>query len=255
MEELVHIIPLGFEIDRAVKPFNHFKANKAYVLYSPSKRKKDGTGKPEYFRDKVVKSLEARGIKVVTVEYNIFDVLDAMAKISSIIAKEKNEHNHVYVNMSSASTMSAVAASLVAMYQDVKVYYVKSDGNAHNEEEIRERGYSIVDNADITWLANFKIDIPTGAKIDFLVELYKHNKMTTKDIEAMIKEDRLDGFEDLKDKIGSYGHLQLVSMRINKSLLSELKQKDYIKIEKKGRNNHITITDKGKYAACLSGKI
>jgi len=29
IEEIVHIVPLGHEIDRAVKPFERYKANKA----------------------------------------------------------------------------------------------------------------------------------------------------------------------------------------------------------------------------------
>ena len=40
VEEIVHIIPLGFEIDRAVKPFGKLKANRVYILYS-----KDGSPK------------------------------------------------------------------------------------------------------------------------------------------------------------------------------------------------------------------
>lgn len=32
IEEIVHIVPLGHEIDRAVKPFVSHKANKVYIL-------------------------------------------------------------------------------------------------------------------------------------------------------------------------------------------------------------------------------
>ncbi len=35
LNERVHLIPLGHEIDRAVKPFNTYRAERAYVIVVP----------------------------------------------------------------------------------------------------------------------------------------------------------------------------------------------------------------------------
>lgn len=250
MQKIVHIIPLGYEIDRAVKTFDEYPANRVYILYSPSK----GSSKAEYFRDQVTDKLKKKGIEVIQDAYDIFDIQKAMSKISSIIVKEKKADNLVYVNMSAASMLSAVAATFAAMYQDVQVYYVKADSK-ETMHDIMQRGKSAVDNLNITKLSNFNIDIPSGAKLELLVELYSKGNMKTRDIEAMITDKKLEGFEDLIKDIKNKTNEQKVLMRINKSLLNELKIKNYIKVEKKGRSNNITISEKGKYAACLSGNI
>lgn len=78
--------------------------------------------------------------------------------------------------------------------------------------------------------------------------------MTTNDIIKMIKDNRLQGFEDLNESIGGKQRTSSnILVRINRGLLDELKHNGYIRVEKRGRNNIIVITDKGKYAACLIG--
>jgi DNA-binding PadR family transcriptional regulator len=42
-------------------------------------------------------------------------------------------------------------------------------------------------------------------------------------------------------------------MRINVGLLNELNKNGYIEIEKRGQRKIIKITDKGRYAASLTG--
>ena len=55
-EKIIHIIPLGFEIDRAVKPFegmDGFRANRVHIL---SAIESDGT--PEHFVERHRKYVE-----------------------------------------------------------------------------------------------------------------------------------------------------------------------------------------------------
>lgn len=273
MEEIVHIIPLGFEDDRVVKPFEKYRANKVYLLYSRAKQSIREKHDPEHFKEAVSSKLIDKGITVEPIEADIFSILDILSKVSSIIVKEKAEHNNIYVNMSAASKPAAVAATIAAMYHDVKVYYVKADSYTSDYDDVSEHGLSIIREPRMTVLANFNIDIPSEAKLAFLVELYNkeraieakksQEKMSTHDILRLIANDEIKGFEDLKAYIHknksryevSRDYRSTVSMRINKGLLSDLKQKKYIDIEKRGTKNYFTITDKGKYAACLSGKL
>lgn len=253
MEEIVHIIPIKYEIDRAVRPFDTMRANKVYLLHS-NKIKGYGVS-ANYFLKTVKKKLENKNIDVIVVESDISDPLPLLSTISDIIVREKRENNLVYVNMSAGGKLTAVASTIAAMCHDVKVYFVRDDGGySKNRDELLEHGLSIINETSYFFLTNFTIDVPHGAKGMFLVELYEKDKMTTNDIIKMIKNNKLKGLEDLNEDI--YGKQRTMSnliMRINRNLLNELKKDGYINIEKKGRNKIITITDKGRYAACLIG--
>jgi hypothetical protein len=254
VEEIVHIIPLSYEIDRAVKPLQRMKANRAYLLLSG-----ENMGKSRHVSNvlkTVSDKLEQMGIEVIVRQGDPSDPLPLLSTISDIIVHEKGRKNLVYVNMSSSGTLTAVSSTLAAMYHDVKVYYVHVDGGFfQNNEERLEHGFSIVDVPECSILTNFTIDMPSGAKSAFLAELRQRGEMTTRDIIAMIKENRLKGFEDLNRDIGGKSRTASnLLVRINRGLLDELAKNGYIAVEKKGRNKVVKLTDKGKYAACLIGR-
>jgi len=257
VEEIVHIIPLSFEIDRAVKPFENMRANRAYLVYSRKLKGKNIVPDASYFIKAVKRKLEQLNIEVIIVESNLSDPLPLLSTISNLINREKKAKNLIYVNMSASGKLTAVSATLAAMYHDVKVYYVNTDGGyARDENEVQKHGLSIVNDPKCSILTNFTIDIPSGAKSTFLTELYKKGKMTMKDIIQLIKENKLQGFDDLNESINGRQRSQNnLLVRINRGLLDELKLNGYIQIEKKGRSKVITITDKGIYAACLIGTV
>jgi hypothetical protein len=256
VEEIVHIVPLGFEIDRVIKPFEKLRANRVYLLFDgnprPTKKGDARATDPGYFLSTVKGKLEGMGIHVVIEQTKIFDILELLKAISDIILREKQDKNIIYVNMCAAGRLSSVASTLAAMYHDVKVYYVKANDYPTESKAIIEHGLSIVETPNYSILTNFNIDIPTGAKGTFLAELYRKSEMTTNDIIKMIEERKLPGFEDLNDDIdGKKRSLNNKLVRINMGLLRDLERNNYIKVEKRGRKKIITITDKGRYAACL----
>ena len=82
MDEIVHIIPIKHEIDRAVRPFEKLRANKIYLLHSKSKKFDIG---PKYFLETVKKRLEHKNIEIITIESDIGDPLPLLSTISDII--------------------------------------------------------------------------------------------------------------------------------------------------------------------------
>jgi hypothetical protein len=102
--EAVHIIPLEEEIDRAVRAFEvpgGFKANRVYLLaWVPDVLLRESDRNLRFCHHVVRERLEAIGIETVTVLTNIFDLLDVIKKVSSIVKIEKMRGNAVYVNMS-----------------------------------------------------------------------------------------------------------------------------------------------------------
>jgi len=83
VEEIVHIIPLGHEVDRAIKPFEKYKANRAYLLSIIENKKysADMTEKQGLFLDVVKNKLE-KGIQVRVWNVDLFDMLEVMKNIS-----------------------------------------------------------------------------------------------------------------------------------------------------------------------------
>jgi len=256
-EEIVHIIPLGFEIDRAVKPFEMLKANRAYILTicEQGKYSREHHQKQNYYLKEVKKRLMDMGIQPVILHTDTFDLLDVLRTISKIITKERNNNNIVYVNMSASGRLTSVGSTLAAMAHGAKVYYVVADRYPRNEEEEMEHGLSICDNLNITFLENFQLQFPDKAGIKILVELSKRKKgMMNREILDFLRKSGEEGFKK------EYGWLERGEkanylMKLNKGILEKLRSNNYITIERYGRSNLIKITESGRYVANISGMV
>jgi len=259
IEEIVHIIPLGHEIDRVVKPFERFRANRVYLLAVTENKKysREMVDKQKYFLEVVKKKLQEKDIDVLFRNVDMFNILEVMKNVSAIIQKEKFENNIVYVNMSGAGRLTSVGATLAAMAHNARVYYVVADRYPKNEEEEMQHGLSICEEGKVIFLENFQLQLPdeTGKKV--LVKLCDKEKgMKTKEILDLLRESRVEGFE--KDYAKLFGEKkrqtqQRYLVKLNKGILDRLEKSGYITRDKLGRYNTITITDSGKYVAHISG--
>jgi hypothetical protein len=118
IEETVHIIPLGHEIDRAVKPFEKLKVDRVYILTNLKKDNFNGEmiENQRLYLQKVEKILRKRKIDVRSItNVNLFSLRDVMKNVSKIIVEETNLNNRVFVNMSAAGRLTSVAATLAGM--------------------------------------------------------------------------------------------------------------------------------------------
>jgi hypothetical protein len=265
LEELVHIIPLGFEIDRAVKPFEKYSANRAYILTitdhpkysSPVEMEKNK--KQRYYDATVTRLLKEKGIDVRIQEIDMFDILDVMRTVSAIILKEKSENNRVYLNMSACGRLTSVGATLAAMAHDISIYYVRSDGYSRSVEEEREHGLSICTKPHIWQLENFHIALPDETSIRILVRLTGEEQgMTTEALLRYLFEEKVPGFDE------DYHMLHMIDrrrkqsnylMKLNKGILTKIELAGYIERKRSGRNTNVSITESGKYIAYISGLI
>jgi len=65
LEEIVHIIPLSFEIDRALRPLEKLKANRVYLVYSMESISEKKAQASMRYLQVVKEKLELMGIDVV----------------------------------------------------------------------------------------------------------------------------------------------------------------------------------------------
>jgi hypothetical protein len=253
---IIHVIPLENEIDRAVRPFevqNGFKANRVYLLaFVPDEKCNEETDTMSFYREEVKRRLEARGIEVVVVKTDIMDMLDVITKVSEAVRSERAKGNTVYVNMSAGGAFVSVGTAISAMVQDARLYYVRCERYTNTPEEKRAHGNAIATKFQIHFLENFKIRLPDERGLTLLVELYARGKMRTNEVLEFMHKRGVEGFGDDPTKLSREEKITLL-MRLNKGVTWKLEEAGYIAIEKRGRENIYTITESGKYAACVSG--
>jgi hypothetical protein len=251
--EAVHIIPLEEEIDRAVRAFEvpgGFKANRVYLLaWVPARARARNF---RFCHHVVRERLEALGIETVTLLTNIFDLLDVIKKVSSIVKMEKERGNTVYVNMSAGGPFVSVGTAISTMVQGARLYYVRCQRYSETPEERRAHGNAIVTNPQVHFLENFNIRLPGERGTRLLVELYLQERMRTSEILGFLHREGVEGFEE--DPSGlSRGEKISLLMRLNKGITGKLEDAGHITKEKRGRENVFSITESGKYVACVSG--
>jgi hypothetical protein len=262
IEKTVHIIPLGHEIDRALIPFDKTKADIVYILTNlkEGKSREDMGRQQHHFTENVRKKLEEKGIKVSCVSVDLFDLRDVMNAISKIIVKEKESNNSIFLNMSAAGRLTSVAATLVGMAHDVKVYYVQAEKYPDDENDRLKHGLSICSSGEITRLTNFQIVMPDPTGLEILLALSKTGKKARMtDLLEVLQTKKCEGFEEsfpktkLSDPERKIQSKQL--MKLDKRILVKLEKDGFVKRAKDGRVVFISLTDSGKYATYISGKL
>jgi hypothetical protein len=221
LNERVHLIPLGHEIDRAVKPFNTYRAERAYVIVVPDNAdlNEQMLEKQRHYTKKVCEGLLAAGVHPEVIYCNMFDILDVLRVVSSLIVREKRQGNDVLINMSACGRMTSVAVTMAAMVHGVTAYYVHADRYATGDDAPLEadHGLSIVETGRVEPLYNFSIMMPDAECQLLLCELYRRGQgMTSKDLFTFFHEKGVEGYKFLpekEDKSGGY-----VSSSLNREL-------------------------------------
>jgi len=254
--EAVHVVPLEEEIDRAVRVFevaNGFRANRVYLLaWAPDYPTGRDNELLKYYHAEVRRRLEAQGIETVTVTTNIFDMLEVIKKVSSIVREEKERGNTVYVNMSAGGPFVSVGTAISTMVQDARLYYVRCQRYSETPEERRAHGKAIVTRPQVHFVENFNIRLPDRRGVALLVELYRRGSMRTSEILGFLHREGVEGFEADPSGLERGEKISLL-MRLNKGITWKLEEAGYLRKEKRGRENLYSITESGKYVACVSG--
>ncbi len=255
-EQIVHVIPLEDEIDRAVRAFEEpggFRANRVYLLATIYEEATDEVFRLlRYYHGEVVKRFEGLGIETVTVFMNIWDMLDVIGKVSSVVKRERERGNVVYVNMSAGGPFVSVGAALSAMVQGARLYYVRCERYSETREEKLRHGNAICTTFEIHFLENFSIGLPDERGVMVLMELYNRGSMRTSELLAFLHGAGVEGFEADPARLPRGGKISLL-MRLNKGITGKLEDLGYISKKRRGRENEFRITESGKYVACISG--
>lgn len=269
----VHIIPLGHEFDRAIRPFDKNIASRVYLIVDTG----NGTSNGKSERDKsmneiqktlytprVKKYLEEKGIEVRLVETLTFDLETLLKTLTSIIRLELDLGNEIHINMSSSGRLGAVGAFMAGTVYNVPTYYVHSDYFSDDNER-DEHGVSVCISEKISFLPDFKFERPYPIEARILEYLYTVKKdsefqdgVSSMDIVTYLEENNVKDFtfrEHNSNKkttdIRTENSRRLMRlMVIMKKLVEEDK---YVVNYKSGRKMMYSLTKLGEHAFCLCG--
>ncbi len=263
LEQLVHIIPIGYEIDRVITPFQEIKAHRVHLISMDDLTKYDNpqehalTSRQHGFDERNREVLEKKGIDVELHRIDMFDIIEVMKTISWLIVKEKRMGNRVYVNMSACGKIACVGATLAAMIHNVRLYYVRASRYSSTKKEQNEHGLSICDAVKVWQLENFRFALPDESSLLLLNHLANSDDvLSCDDLIRFLHSMHVDGFEEDYWNYAYEKRRKLQTkylMKLQNRYLSKLDDAGYIKRKKLGRNTVVKLTKTGRYVAAVSG--
>jgi len=232
----VHIAPVGFEIDRVIKPLVELKADKVWLIIEENIEQGDAN----YHYQEIKKELKK--LKIPFDERRcqfraLFELLNEYRMIIEV------EHEHeIYINVSTGNKIEAIAGMMAAMmFHSEKVsvtpYYAvpKKYEIKPKEGEQFTSGYK-----DVIQLPNYTIERPKPHLISALKLIQESKNASKKQLIEFFMQQKLIVI-DKKDHSESAKHSQL-----NKKFLDPLSEKKFIEIEGKGRAARIKISPDGE---------
>jgi Family of unknown function (DUF6293) len=274
LQESVHIIPLGHEYDRAIAPFRKHSVDRVYILSitkNIGKYEDEMVDRQVHFTDKVLEFFKGKNTEVITCEVQLFDLLKVMKQISAIIKDEQAKGNKVQINMSACGRKTSIGAALAGMVHGADVYYVSAETYSLTYDDFMEHGLSICEKGETFRFENFEFVLPDEVSQKILVKLFKENRgVLSIELRDFLHEIGVEGFEIklsdiskatkvIKRPDGKTANKRDIiigqNIRLEKKYLGNLEASGYIQRKRSGRNNIITITESGKYVACISGHL
>jgi hypothetical protein len=232
----VHIVPVGFEIDRVIEPLIRFKADKVWLIIEENIEK----GEANYHYQEIKRRLKDNNIDFDERRCQFRALFELLNEYRIIIEKE-SEHE-IFINVSTGNKIEAIAGMMAAMmfhsdkvsitpyYAIPKKYEIKP-----KEGEQFTSGYK-----DIIQLPNYKIERPKEYLITALQIIKENGVMSKKHLIEIFLDKQLIVIEK-ENHSESAKHSQL-----NKKFLEPLNERKFIKIEGKGRAARIKITSEGQ---------
>lgn len=231
----VHIVPLGYEKDRIVRPVIDADADEALFLQpDPDAPEID---QPAYHAD-VRDRIREAGIRTETIECDIFNLYSSLGTIAEV-SNRFREHN-VYVNLASGSKVTAIGGMIACMVTGAVPYYVRAETYAGGEERPVASGAKPPET-----LPKYHIEEPEREHIAVLDHV-KANQPVTK--RELIEYGRREGlpFVARYDTEGVQNPERGYYRRLNTRIVEPLRSRGFVEIEKHSKYQYVAVTESGE---------
>ena len=229
----VHIVPVGHDSTRITEPLVRRKADKVYFIRHVDDEKSS-------YYDFITEELKNKGIEIHEKFVDIWDLFKCIEKFKEIVNLEKD--NHVYVNVSTGSKISAIAGMLTSMLlENVEPYYVHIEYPPQATTKVKKQ---VVEKDDE--LPVFGINQPQKTFLTVLNILSKRDDKMKKSelIEKLVKNGVIKQKDTTKNVFTVHAkHSQL------RAILDPMERNwDFVKIKGRGRSSKVEITSQGNFA-------
>ncbi|OIB56178.1 DUF6293 family protein [Natrialba sp. SSL1] len=233
----VQIVPLGYERERVKEPIYRFNADKVVLL-----RQDNSTDhETEYQRNLVSELADNDRIELETTECDFFDLESALRALTRTI---RDHDNHdVYVNASTGSKITAIAAVVACQNLDATPFYVRPEFR-NDDGKLEPPAEPLVsDVGEITDIPVFSLEKPSTNQLQILSYLAEEDGATKKELIAFSKSREFD-FIVNSETTSQEGLYRLLETHIIDPLQSE----SFITVEKDGRTKRVYLADRGNEA-------
>jgi hypothetical protein len=186
-------------------------------------------------------------IKVVEVTVDVWDLYDCVGKYREIILKEKG--NHLYINVSTGTKVTAIAGMLSCMLWRATPYYARVSYPQPKSVESPRTEHVL--EPDL--LPTYEIKKPKSEILLVLKMLKEHQGKLRKG--GLIRELEVAGIIRVKDEniaelSESAKHSQL------RAILDPMEREwGFITVEASGRRSEVSITEQGENALRIFGSV
>src|SRR5439155_361879 len=118
----VHIISVGFEIDRVVLPIERIGADRVIIVTNTKEK-----GVYRTMIDEVTRRLSVKSNRLAIEEapMDIFDMSALLGGVCRIVRREKELQNSVFINISVGTRLFGTAGYIAALMYDAIPYYAE----------------------------------------------------------------------------------------------------------------------------------
>lgn len=245
-QKKVHIVPMGYEIDRIELPLKDIGVDKVFLL-TDEKENEIGLRYLKELDRRIKEIIEAKDFKVFSCP--MWDFQNLMSLICELVRKEKLEGNFVYINLSSGSKLSAIAGTLASLMYGAIPYYAQAEKYNIKYPDIEgEEILGITSGVrKILQIPSYTIEKPPDELINALAILSdKGGKISQK--EYIFKLEKR-GFIDNAIGIGRGERKEVTKKgyaKAKRQFFEKLEEKGWAMKKGKGRSSYIEITNEGK---------
>ena len=236
----IHIAPVGFEFRRVTEPLIRMQADKVYLI---TYEEADAATK---FFSQIKKELSQnyKHILVKEVFLNIWNLYECIEKFREIILNERG--NHVYINVSTGTKITAMAGMLSCMLWSAYPYYAPV---SYPIKQTKALPTEHVQDSDILPVYDIKKPKPEFMLILSLLQ-FRGGVMRKSEIIEKLEEMKIlrKTDETGRELKGPAKHSQL------RALLDPMELEwNYVKVKASGRRSEVSITEQGETALKIFG--
>lgn len=248
----MHLIPLGWEVDRAILPLETVRPNRVYILCDPESH----PWQAHYF-NQVTERLKALNVEFRHVRVDsISDLKGLVRELARLMKLEIESGNRVFVNISSAGKIGAVAGTLVTMAHmggNSRAYYVRPEEYVITDESRMVCGLTKGMKGEPIEIPTFPIRLPSREGRAVLLALKQQGgSMKYYGLFRVLAAEGVEGYVEVTSHTSRKVKANL-TVRLTKTILKPLHDQGLMTTSKEGRTRIVSLTDAGDFMACLLG--